>query len=294
MKRILSVLILFVLLCPQVWATEEMPAAETGRLRVLTSFYPVYIMALNVIKDVPGVSVENLTSGVTGCAHDYSLTVGDMKKISSSHIFITSGAGMESFTDKVAGRYPGLKIVALAEGITLIRTEAGRDNPHVWVSVSNAITEVDNLANAMASLDPAHALQYRKNGDDYISKLEALRLKMSLELAGYAGSKIVTFHEAFPYFAREFGLEIVGAVAREPGSVSSPKELAAVVEMAKRSSAKAIFSEPQYPATEAQIISRETGIKVYLLDPAVTGPNEPDAYIRIMENNLKTLKEALQ
>ena len=105
---------------------------------------------------------------------------------------------------------------------------------------------------------------------------------------------IITFHEAFPYFAKEFDLRISAVVEREPGSEPSAKELADTIELVKESNAQALFSEPQYPDSAARTIAKETSAKVYVLDPAVTGPDAYDAYINIMENNLKVLKEALR
>ena len=105
---------------------------------------------------------------------------------------------------------------------------------------------------------------------------------------------IVTFHEAFPYFAKEFNLNIVGVIEREPGSEPSAKELQETIEQVKKLKVKALFAEPQYPAKAAETIAKETGSKVYTLDPVVTGPMDADAYINIMDSNLKILEEALK
>ncbi|MFH1798276.1 MAG: zinc ABC transporter substrate-binding protein [Candidatus Omnitrophota bacterium] len=266
-----------------------------GRTKILASFYPMYIMALNVARDVPGVTVMNLTSPSTGCLHDYALTVNDMKKIVDADILVVNGAGMESFLERVTARYPELKIAKLSEGIPLIKGgEEDGDNPHVWVSISNAITQVKNLCNALRAFDPSRGDAYQKNTDEYVSRLEFLRQRMHIALDRYRGRKIVTFHEAFPYFAREFGLEIAAVVEREPGSEPSARELAKTIDLVREAGIKALFAEPQYPVIVAKSIAEETGAKVYILDPAVTGPEQPDAYIKIMEMNLETLKGALK
>jgi len=156
------------------------------------------------------------------------------------------------------------------------------------------MAQARNLGKAMAEVDPRNADAYRKNTDAYAAKLEALRSKMEAALAHYRGRKIVTFHQAFPYFAEEFGLEIAAVIQREPGSAPSAKELAETIDLIKTAGVNALFSEPQYPSAAADAISRETGAKVYVLDPVVTGPDDPDAYIRTMERNLAVLTEALQ
>ncbi|MFH0984141.1 MAG: metal ABC transporter substrate-binding protein [Candidatus Omnitrophota bacterium] len=277
------------------WCAGMSDTDGQNQKRILASFYPMCIMALNVAKDVPGVTVANLTPPLTGCLHDYALTTQDMKKFVDADIFVANGAGMESFLDKVTAQYPGLKIAKLSEGIPLIKGEGDEgDNPHVWVSISNAITQVKNLCKSLQTFDPAHAEIYQKNTDDYVSQLESLRQKMHAAVDPYKGKKIVTFHEAFPYFAEEFGLEIAAVVEREPGSEPSAQELAKTIDLVRGSGIKALFAEPQYPALAAEAIASETGAKVYILDPAVSGPEQPNAYVRIMETNLATLEEALK
>jgi len=270
-------------------------ASETKEIKIVASFYPMYIMAKNVVKDVPGVSVQNLTPPLTGCLHDYTVTTNDMKKLADAQVFVANGAGMESFLDKIVAQHQNLKIIQLSESIPLIKGEGSEgDNPHLWVSISNAIIQVNNLGKAMEAFDPGHKELYAKNAANYAAKLEALRQKMHSELAPYKGRSIITFHEAFPYFAQEFGLKISAVIEREPGSEPSAKELAETVDLIKKNGILPLFSEPQYPAAAAQAIAEETGAKVYVLDPAVIGPDDYDAYINIMEGNLKVLKQAFQ
>jgi len=267
---------------------------QAREIRIATSFYPVYIMTLNVVKNVPGVSVVNITPPMTGCLHDYSLTAADMKKLVSADVFITNGAGMESFLDSVAKRYKSLLIVSLAGGIELVKNPDGSDNPHLWVSISDAMRQVENLAAGLGDVDPGNAQLYRNNADEYLSRLAVLRDNMHAALGSYSGRKIVTFHEAFPYFAREFGLEIAAVVEREPGSSPTAKELAQTIALVRSSDVKVIFIEPQYPAAAAKIIAEDTGAKIYVLDPAVTGPDSCDAYISIMRKNMDVLIEAFK
>ena len=108
---------------------------------------------------------------------------------------------------------------------------------------------------------------------------------------------IITFHEAFPYFAEEFNLNIVGVVEVEAGTEPSPKQLEETIKIAKNNNVRALFTEPQYAAKAASTLSKETGIPLYTLDPIVTGdstPNAYDDYLNKMKQNLETLKEALK
>jgi zinc transport system substrate-binding protein len=255
----------------------------------------MYIFTSNIVKDIPNVKVVDMTAPATGCLHDYTVTPDDMKKLEGARFFVVSGAGMESFIDKVVRQSPNLKIIDASKGIRLIKGKGDTgDNPHVWVSITNAIRQVRNIGDRLAALDPRNAAKYKANTDAYMRKLEAERDKMHRVLAGVENRDIITFHEAFPYFAKEFNLNIAGVIEREPGSEPSPRELVNTIKKVKQLKVKALFVEPQYPAKAADAIAGETGAKVYTLDPAATGPMSPNAYIDIMDRNLKTLKEALK
>lgn len=269
---------------------------QAGRKKLLlASFYPVYLMARNVAADVPGVEVRYLAPLSTGCLHDYNMKPGDRILLDKANVFIINGLGMESFLDKAAAQVPGLKIINASAGIPpLVDMKTGNTNPHVWVSISNAVLEVRNIAIGLSELDPEHAKQYQENSANYIGRLTALRNRMHAELASLIHKDIVTFHEAFPYFASEFGLRIAAVVEREPGSEPNARELADTVNLIRKLKVKAIFAEPQYAPKSAETIGRETGVPVYFLDPAVTGPDALDAYIKAMEKNLEILKEALR
>ncbi|MBP1763844.1 MAG: metal transporter substrate-binding protein [Firmicutes bacterium] len=264
---------------------------------VVTSFYPVYIATINVTRDVPGVEVINMTKPQTGCLHDYQLTPEDLKTLERANAFVINGAGMEAFLDKTLQQQPQLKVIDASKDIPLLTDQTGEQNPHVWVSITNHILQVQNIAGQLATLDSANAGQYKKNAEEYNNRLAVLRDSLQKTVSGVSQRDIITFHEAFPYFAKEFNLTIVAVIEREPGTDPSPKELAETIETVKASRIKALFAEPQYSTKAAQTIARETGAKIYTLDPIVTGEAKPgayDDYIRAMEKNAKTLREALQ
>jgi len=289
---------------------------DKENLTITTSFYPIYLHVINIAKDIPGIEVVNMTQPQTGCLHDYQISPDDMKTLNRADIFVINGGGMESFMDKVLSQLPQMAIIDASEHIELLEEEHHDDehddgenneeehhhefNPHVWVGVSGAIEQVSQIAKELAILDPEHKEQYEKNADIYIGKLETLRDEMHASLDDIPNKNIVTFHEAFPYFAKEFGLNIVGTIVTEAGSEPSAKELAAVIESIIEFNVQAVFAEPQFTSKSASLISKEANVALYTLDPVVTGQTDQDQkenyddYINTMKENLKTLEEALR
>ncbi len=273
-------------------------AEKDKPLRIVTSFYPMYIDAVNITKGIDGVEVINMTKPQTGCLHDYQLTTEDMKTLSSADIFIVNGAGMEEFLDKAAEQQKNLKIIdaSKSDDIEFLKDD-GEDNPHVWVSITYNIDQVKAITSQLAEADPKHADAYRKNALEYITKLSALRDEMHANLDNLPHKDIVTFHEAFPYFAKEFHLNIIRVIEREPGTEPTPKELEDTIAEVKKLPVKVLFTEPQYSPLAAKTIAEATGAKIYELDPVVTGeatPDAADAYLTAMRKNMEVLKEALQ
>lgn len=297
MKQILSkitagLLAAVLLLCTLSGCVRR--TAEKPSFRVMTSFYPVYIMAVNITNGIDGVQVSDMAGQQTGCLHDYQLQSSDMQALSSADLFIINGAGMESFMTKVTDQLPKLTVLDSSTNVPRITDETGEVNPHMWVSISSYIIQVQNIAAGLAKADHTHAVQYQKNADVYLKKLKNLRTRMHTALDPLPNRNIITFHEAFPYFAKEFDLNIVQTVQREPDSQPSAKELAESIRLIRSSGVKAVFAEPQYEQSAAKIIAQESGASMYSLDPAATGSNDVNAYLDAMEKNMQTLQRALR
>ncbi|MBQ3451684.1 MAG: zinc ABC transporter substrate-binding protein [Selenomonadaceae bacterium] len=271
---------------------------DAGNLKIVTSFYPIYLETMNVTRGVEGVEVVNMTPPQTGCLHDYQLTPEDMKLLETADIFVVNGLGMESFLDKVIEARPNLKIINASDSPEIVPImEDGVPNPHVWLSITYAIQQVKNISSKLCELDPAHVEAYKRHTLDYVDELTTLRDELHLSLTMMPNKDIVTFHEAFPYLAAEFGLKVAAVIEREPGTEPTPQELAETIEKINSLPVKVIFTEPQYSPKAAETIARETGAKIFELDPIVTGEAKPENlldYVDRMLNNVITLSKALQ
>ncbi|MBS7241633.1 metal ABC transporter substrate-binding protein [Treponema sp.] len=282
--------------CSPKKATAVQPNnTDTNTIKITATFYPLYVSLLNITDGVEGIELSLLAPPDTGCLHDYQLTTKDMKKIENSNILVANGAGMEDFIEKILETKKDSLIIA-SEGFELTD-----NNSHVWVSPEGAIHQTQRIVEGLSHLDPSNATKYVMNGNAYLLKLQNLRNHMHSILDEYSGKKIVTFHEAFPYFASEFNLEIASVIEREPGEAPGPKELkeqiSEINSIISDGNKIALFAEPQYSSSAAEIIAKETGLKVYELDPCVTGNLKSeyikDSYITAMKKNAEVLKEAL-
>lgn len=298
MKRLIILLLVLVLAAATICARAE---------TVVTSFYPIWIFTLNLMEGIDGMEVRNLAAPDTGCLHDYQLQAGDMKVLATADAFLINGAGMESYLDTVFRTFPDLPVVTASEGLEFITEgnamqigepgEGETVNSHVWLDAGNATIMVHNLANGLKTLFPQYAEQITSNEEKYTIRLAELDTELKSTLSTLKSNGIVTFHEAFPYFARAYGLNVLAVVNREPGEVLTPKEMSVLIATVKELGLPPLFVEPQYEDLNARLLAEETGAPVFMLDPMVTGPETDvplDLYEQVMRSNRDTLLEALQ
>ncbi len=307
MKRI-TTLLLTLLLALTLAAPGH--AAQEAPLQVVTSFYPLYIFAQNILKDIPGINLQNMTHPTTGCLHDYQLLATDMKTLAQADVLVINGGGMESFLDDVMGQFPELAIIDSSTGIELIAEQsllhdedeseeehAGHDhgefNAHIWLDPANAIRISVTMALAFSRLLPEQSAQISANMAAYVARLSQLDTELRDQLSALARHDIVTFHEAFPYFAKAYDLNVVAVLALEPDQALTPAMLTELVTRVKAAGLPPLFTEPQYEDRAARAVAQETGAKVYELDPIVTGDGSPDSYEVGMRRNAQVLLEAL-
>lgn len=276
-------------------------SASAQQAQVMTSFYPIYIFALNVFDGIDEVTVSCMTAPSTGCLHDYQLLAGDMLKLANADMLIVCGAGMENYLPDVRQQFANLPIVDCSEGLELLaedEDEHGHDeqsyNAHTWLDVQNAIKIVQTIATHAAELLPQHVQRIMDNAQAYCQRLDVLDAQITDMLAPYAGKSIVTFHEAFPYFANAYGLKIAAVMSDEHENTLSPKELADVIAAIEAAGVPPLFTEPDSSSVSAKAIANETGASIYELDPIVTGEIVLDAYETRMLQNAETLQKALQ
>ena len=288
-------------------------AQETRKLQVLTSIPPLYSWAANIAGD--RADVQNLLPPNVG-PHDYQFRPRDLRKIQNADIIFLNGLGLESWfsraltaNDKGAAK----KIVDVAAGLATNQLifdlptlkidtgeaadphhHEGAANPHLWLDPVFAQHAVSNLLTAMQQADPTNAAVYATNAEAYQQRLRALDAELKSTLGQLKRREIVTFHDAFPYFCRRYGLNLVGVIEEVPGSSPSPRYLAELSRAIRENKVNALFVEPQFEIRLARQLAADLGIGVAMLDTLETGRLEPAAYEEGMRANLRELQRTLK
>jgi ABC-type Zn uptake system ZnuABC Zn-binding protein ZnuA len=204
-----------------------------------------------------------------GVVETFDPTPQDVATVSRAQLVVMNGLGLDAWLEPVIqAAAPDVPVVRLAEGLPPDLYVAGGEgegvNPHLWLDVANTIHYVGRITDALAAADPARAEAYRAGGKAYETRLATLDewVRTQIETIPPENRKLVSFHEAFPYFARAYGLEIVGSVVAVPGQDPSAGEVAALVDAIKASGAKAVFTEAGFNPDLSRAIAQEAGVAV--------------------------------
>ena len=272
---------------------------------VTTTFYPMYSLAVNLVKEVPALSLSCLTQPQDGCLRSYELSDWDYRLLQGQDMVILAGRGLESF-EGVLHQLPNSPIlISTLEGRTLRTEDAGDpdddnthfngENPWYFMSVAGAIEISMSIAGGMASVDELFADRYAENLDEYITRLETLISDMKAVVAAAPKRPVAVLHEGLTYFTEQFDLEMALIYPREPGSDLIDNDFLALTEALSESGAQTVILEEQAPKRLIDALEAE-GYAVAKIDTLTAHRADGDtgAYERIMMENARALKEALQ
>lgn len=264
---------------------------EEDGLTLLATTYPVYLLASAVAEGAEGVTVERLNTGAVSCLHDYTLSVGDMKRIEGADILAINGVDLEEFMPDALAASRGT-VIDCSQGIELLESlghshsdgdeeddHSGHYDPHIWMDPDNAIAMAGNLCLGLSEADPSNAETYAANLDSVTAQLEDWRSTMQdtlrkAEEGGVSIPGLVTFHDGFQYFARAFDLPLLAAIEEEEGSEASAQVINETVTLVKENQIPVIFTEVNGSDATAQAIARETGCAVAQLTMLMDGPDD--------------------
>jgi manganese/iron transport system substrate-binding protein len=260
-------------------ACQSAPTGSSGRVRVVTTTTVFADMVASVGGDL--VEVTSLVPK-NGDVHTFEPKPADIRAVAQADLLVMNGLGLDDWLEKTIANasQEGTALVKLGVDLPAVPLlpgdEPGTQNPHLWLDVKYAELYVDRIVAALQGADAAHAEQYERQGAAYRARLEELDRWVRDQVASIPepNRKIVTFHDAFPYYAREYGITIVGVAVQAPGQDPSAGDTAALIEAIRAAGVKAIFSEAQFPAKLVEQLAAETGTRVVadLYDDSVGDP----------------------
>ncbi|MGI0488744.1 metal ABC transporter solute-binding protein, Zn/Mn family [Pantanalinema rosaneae CENA516] len=295
-------------------------AAEAKKLRIVTTFLPVYLFTKAVAGEAA--QVEILIPPGTE-VHDYQSTPAAVTTIAQADLVVKNGLGIEEFLDNTlkSAENQNLKVIDASQGISTLgetsaivqpigddhdhdhsddqhtKQQAGHThaegNPHVWLDPVFAQKQVENIRDGLIAADPANRDTYQANATAYLQKLADLDRQFAQRLQPYRDRKFITFHDAFPYLAKRYQLQQV-AVVQIPDDQLSPQDVQQVVKTVEQYNIKAIFSEPGVDNRLVSNLSQDLQLTVYPLDSLEAGQLAPEYYFTVMQANLKKLETAFQ
>ncbi len=264
-----------------------------GKVKIVTSFYPMYIIAENITEGASNIELVNMADVNVGCLHDYTLTTEDMKNVENADIFISNGLGMENFIDKVIESNNDMTVVDSSTNITNIISDENETNAHVWTSIENYIIQVENITEGLKASNPENADIYEKNANEYINKLNDLKNEYLEKLQELKGKKAVVLNEAFEYMGQELGLDMIIIKTDHEESTISAEMLKTTIDTMKEEQIDMIIIDKNDNKSNAETISNETGAKIYELNSGLTGSLDKNAYIDGVRENLEIIENEL-
>lgn len=278
-------------------------AAPKEGVRVVASFYPVYIAALNVVGDIEGVDVVSLTQPQMGCLHDYQLSPDNLLTLEAADVLVLNGAGAESFLESVLNQQPQLPVIDTSAGVELLETDGhahsegdGHDhgdemhNEHIWTSPSAYRRQVENLRDGLCAVDPDHAEAYRANAQAYTAAIEQAysRLKQAVSALPYTNS--IIFHNSLAYFARDLGLPVAASLFIGEEAGVSAADLLRAQKAAETAENVLLLYDSQYPVEYTYVADKAAAHAVLTMNMAVTGAKDKNAWLSAMAANAEALE----
>jgi ABC-type Zn uptake system ZnuABC Zn-binding protein ZnuA len=267
-------------------------APETsGKPLVLATTTLFADMAANVGGE--RVRVESI---VPAGAHveEYEPKPEDSKKVARASLFFTNGLDLDKWADPLLrDKKKEAAVIVLTDGLPALE-----DNPHMWFDVQLARKYVEKMRDALVAFDVAGKDYYVERASQYDAQLVQLDKDVKAQVATVppARRKLVTSHDAFPYYARAYGFEVVGFAQIEAGKDPTPSELGELVKTCREAGVPAIFSEVGVSPALAQTLAKEAGITKVVTDLPTDSVVEPpaDTYIGVIRSVTQKIVDALR
>lgn len=303
-KKYIAILVIVVFIAIVVMAglnfiTQD---SDSGKSKVAATIFPIYDITRNIVSDKIDVDLV-LPSGAS--PHTFEFTPKKLKELQNTETIFTIGHGLDNWINNIENSIGDVKILTVDEGIQLRQSvevfsdepEEGEDgsiDPHYWPTLTNAKIIARNIASEIIALDSENKDFYESNLDNYIQKLEEKDKEFKDKLDGIENKNTVTLHDAWYYFAEEYGINILGTFEPAAGREPTPQYLARLKKTIEENNVRVVFSEPQISTSNLEPFTKDMGLEIFVLDPLGADIVGRDSYLGMMEYNIDTIIKALK
>jgi ABC-type Zn uptake system ZnuABC Zn-binding protein ZnuA len=303
----LMVLFLFTCMTACGRQKEEKTSEAQRKMKVVTTVAPITSMVENVTgekADVTGIIPEGINS------HTFEPIPSDVKILSAADLLLVNGLELETPTLNLARANMKKEAAVLQLGNKTLTEEdyiydfsfpksEGHPNPHLWLNPRHAITYTGLIRDELIRLDPDNKSTYEQNATAYLKRLESLdaAIQEAVKTIPANNRRLLTYHDSWPYFARRYGFQIIGAVQPSDFSDPSPREVKRLIDQIREEEVPAVFGSEVFPSPVLEQIARESKTRYIdkLRDDELPGkPGDAQhSYIGMMVENLTIMFEAL-
>ena len=282
------------------WLATALPGQAADKFKVATTFTVIADMARNVAGDAAEV-VSITKPGAE--IHNYQPTPRDIIKAQDADLILWNGLNLELWFERFFANLSDVPSATISDGVEPIGIGegpyTGKPNPHAWMSPSDALIYVDNIATALAGRDPANADTYRANAEAYKAAITDAVAPLRETLASIPEERrwLVTSEGAFSYLARDFGLKEAYLWPINADQQGTPQQVRKVIDLVRENEIPAVFSESTIPSDAARQVARETGARyggVLYVDSLTESDGPAPTYLDLLRLTTSTIAEGLK
>jgi manganese/iron transport system substrate-binding protein len=276
------------------------PSSAEEKFKAVTTFTVIADIARNVAGEAA--VVESITKPGAEI-HNYQPTPGDIQRAQGAQLILWNGLNLELWFERFFQNLKGVPEVVVSDGVEPLGIGAGpykgKPNPHAWMSPKAALVYVDNIRDAFATHDPAHAELYRANAEAYKARIEAAIEPIRTSLASVPEGRrwLVTSEGAFSYLARDFGLKELYLWPINADQQGTPQQVRQVIDTVRKYQIPVIFSESTISPNPAKQVTRDTDARyggVLYVDSLSEADGEVPTYIDLLRVTGSRIAEGLR
>ncbi len=280
------------------FAPRQRISRTTGQISVAATIFPLY----DIVRNVGGSAVSvQLILPANAEPHTFEPTPSTINLVQNSAVVYEIGHGLDSWVTPIAGRVPqvvvdrGIAIrtapVSPTDVARALGTEPAQgDDPHYWLTVTNARLIAATVAADLSARFPAVKDEVARNLQDYDRQLADADARIKAALSGVKNHDIISLHDAWYYFSEAYGLKVVGTFEPTPGREPTPKYLEALKQAVDQYGIRTLYREPQFDSRPIETFAQDYGLRLVVLDD-LGGPADRDTYVKLMEFNASAIAE---